>query len=167
MPWNLAVRRFLSITFLAPFSFLTRSSFGRLKATVWTDLKECYVVKVDGTMLTSWPLLTRIQGPPPLWDSERPELTSSRQEWAGSGGLTSGEAFELCESYLFHFWEKRLVHFQLFRLHWICDGDKGLKCGFLCLQLILVHLFRNVVLVFYGPKRSFTNLIWTNGDLNL
>ena len=77
------------------------------------------------------------------------------------------KVFCSCESYLFHFWEKRLVHLQLLRLHWVCDGYKGLKCGFLCLQLVLIHLFSNVVLVFYGPKLTFTNLIWTNGDLNL
>jgi hypothetical protein len=38
MIWNFAWIEFLSITFLAPFSFLTLSSFGRLNANVWTDL---------------------------------------------------------------------------------------------------------------------------------
>jgi hypothetical protein len=34
---NFACMEFLSSTFLAPFSFRTRSSLGRLKAIVWTD----------------------------------------------------------------------------------------------------------------------------------
>ena len=144
------------LTFFAPFSLLTRSSVGRLNAIVCTDLskKRPSWGKVPMTgnfdhFSLSW--LSR--GENEVYYSDWTFGAAAWLHLIGNWQILGKLWIIIPLSYrtwlettkyvnLLHFWKKRLVKGELFRLNRISNCDKWLKCSFLCCKGVLVNLDR-------------------------